>query len=135
VAAGRPIEAEDVRSAAKVALLGQTVVQNLFPYSDPVGEIIRLANVPFTVIGVLDSKGQSTWGQDQDDTVLIPLSTGNRSVFGTNKSGPGRIDGIVIKIRLGEDMTEAESQIRDLLRQRQRLKHDQEDTFVVRNLS
>ena len=135
LADGRPIEADDVRSAAKVALLGQTIVQNLFPYADPVGEVIRLANVPLTVIGVLAPKGQTTWGQDQDDTILIPLSTGNQSVFGTNKSGPGKIDGIVVKIRAGEDMREAESAIRDLLRQRQRLKPDQADTFVVRNLA
>src|SRR5439155_1609253 len=135
LAAGRPIAPEDIRGAARVALLGQTTVENLFPYTDPVGEIIRLANVPFTVIGVLGPKGQSTWGQDQDDTVLIPLSTGNQTVFGTTRSGPRRIDGIVIKIRPGEDMTEAESAIRDLLRQRHRLRPDQEDTFWVRNLS
>ena len=135
LAAGRPIAPEDIRGAARVALLGQTTVENLFPYTDPVGEIIRLANVPFTVIGVLGPKGQSTWGQDQDDTVLIPLSTGNQTVFGTTRSGPRRIDGIVIKIRPGEDMTEAESAIRDLLRQRHRLRSDQEDTFWVRNLS
>jgi putative ABC transport system permease protein len=135
LAAGRPIEVEDVRSAGKVALLGQTIVQNLFPYADPIGQIIRIANVPFAVIGVLKPKGQTTWGQDQDDTIVIPLSTGNQGVFGTNKSGPGKIDGIVIKTRPGEDMTQAESEIRDLLRQRQRLKPDQEDTFVVRNLS
>jgi len=67
--------------------------------------------------------------------VLIPLSTGNQTVFGTTRSGPRRIDGIVIKIRPGEDMTEAESAIRDLLRQRHRLRPDQEDTFWVRNLS
>ena len=67
--------------------------------------------------------------------MLIPLSTGNQTVFGTTRSGPRRIDGIVIKIRPGEDMTEAESAIRDLLRQRHRLRPDQEDTFWVRNLS
>jgi putative ABC transport system permease protein len=135
IAAGRPIEGEDVRGAAKVALLGQTTLQNLFPYADPLGQIIRLANVPFTIVGVLGPKGQSTWGQDQDDTVLIPLSTGNQSVFGVNKSGPGRIDGIVIKIRPGENMTLAESEIRNLLRQRHRIKPDAEEPFVVRNLA
>ena len=133
--AGRPLGPEDVHSAAKVALLGQTTIANVFPYTDPLGEIIRIRNVPFTVIGVLGPKGQSSWGQDQDDVVLIPLSTANRSVFGVNKSSPRGVNAIAIKIRPGDDMTEAESEIRALLRQRHRLKPDQEDDFWVRNLS
>src|SRR3989441_9477852 len=113
----------------------QTTIANVFPYTDPLGEIIRIRNVPFTVIGVLGPKGQSSWGQDQDDVVLIPLSTANRSVFGVNKSSPRGVNAIAIKIRPGDDMTEAESEIRALLRQRHRLKPDQEDDFWVRNLS
>src|SRR5439155_10920765 len=105
------------------------------PVTDPLGEIIRIRNIPFTVIGVLAPKGQSSWGQDQDDLVLIPLSTANRSVFGVSKSSPRGVNAIAIKIRPGDDMTEAESEIRALLRQRHRLKPDQEDDFWVRNLS
>ena len=84
VEAGRPITHEDVDTAAKVALVGQTTALNLFGGSDPVGEIIRIKKVPFTVVGVLGRKGQTTWGQDQDDTILIPLSTAKKKILGEN---------------------------------------------------
>ncbi len=74
VVSGRPLTQEDVDGATKSVLLGQTVTFNLFGDSDPVGQVIRIKNVPFNVVGVLDRKGQTTYGQDQDDTVLIPLS-------------------------------------------------------------
>src|SRR6202030_2387567 len=83
VAEGRPLSEEDERSAARVCLLGQTVVTNLFgEHTDPVGADIRVKNVDMQVIGVLAAKGQSGWGQDQDDVVLIPFSTAERKVLG-----------------------------------------------------
>src|SRR5512137_251823 len=82
VSAGRGIEQQDNDGAAKVCLLGQTVAENLFGSADPVGRIVRIKKVPFTVIGLLDRKGQSPQGQDQDDVIYIPLTTGQRKLFG-----------------------------------------------------
>jgi putative ABC transport system permease protein len=135
VVAGKSFTQEDQDGATKVALLGQTVVRNLFPDSDPVGQVIRIRKVPFTAVGVLDRKGQNTWGQDQDDIILIPLSTAKKKVMGVSQANARSVGAISIKIRDGEDMKEAEQQIRDLLRQRHRLQPYQEDDFWLRNLS
>jgi putative ABC transport system permease protein len=124
-----------VDGSTKVALLGQTTVQNLFADADPLGQIIRIKKVPFTVIGVLDRKGQNSWGQDQDDVILIPISTAKKKVLGRSPANPRAVSVISIKIHPGEDMAEAESQIRDLLRQRHRLQPFQDDDFWLRNLS
>ncbi|MBI4590272.1 MAG: ABC transporter permease [Candidatus Rokubacteria bacterium] len=135
VVAGKPFTQEDVDGATKVALLGQTVAFNLFGDSDPLGQVIRIRKVPFTVIGVLDRKGQNTWGQDQDDTILIPLSTAKKKVMGVSQANARSVGAISIKIRDAADMKEAEQQIRDLLRQRHRLQPYQDDDFWLRNLS
>src|SRR5207247_3511193 len=82
VEVGRPVLQEDVDGATKVALLGQTTALNLFGDADPIGQIIRIKKVPFTVVGLLSRKGQSSWGQDQDDVILIPLSTAKTKVLG-----------------------------------------------------
>jgi len=132
---GRAITTEDVDGATKVVLLGQTTAVNLFGDSDPIGQIIRVKNVPFTVVGLLSLKGQNSWGQDQDDVVLIPLSTAKKKVLGASRSNPRAVGSIFIKIRPDEDMGEAESQIRSLLRQRHRLQPMQDDDFFLRNLS
>ncbi|PYP39979.1 MAG: multidrug ABC transporter substrate-binding protein, partial [Gemmatimonadetes bacterium] len=79
VVAGNPFTEEDVDGATKVAVLGEVVAQNLFGDADPLGQVIRIRHVPFTVIGLLDRKGQSAWGQDQDDTILVPLSTAKKT--------------------------------------------------------
>ena len=132
---GRPIIPEDIDGATKVALLGQTTAANLFGDADPVDQIIRIKKVPFTVIGTLDRKGQNSWGQDQDDVLLIPISTAKKKVLGKSNSNPRAVQAISVKVRPGEDMVEAEGQLRDLLRQRHRLQPYQEDDFTVRNLS
>ncbi len=132
---GRPILPEDVEGATKVALLGQTTALNLFGESEPLGQIIRIKKVPFTVIGLLARKGQNSWGQDQDDIILIPLSTAKKKVLGASQANPRSVGAISIKIRPGEDMAEAEEQIRALLRQRHRLQAFQDDDFWLRNLS
>src|SRR5262249_33310823 len=133
--AGRPIQREDVDGATKVALIGQTAALNLFGESDPLGEIIRIKKVPFTVIGVLSRKGQTTWGQDQDDVVMIPLSTAKKKVLGVTQANSRSVNVISIRVQAGEDMNEAEAQIRMLLRDRHRLHPYQEDDFWIRNLS
>jgi putative ABC transport system permease protein len=135
VGSGRAFTPEDVAGATKVVLLGQTTMQNLFGDTDPLGQIVRIKKVPFTVIGVLDRKGQNSWGQDQDDIVVIPLTTAKKRVLGVSQANARSVGAISIKIRAGEDMVEAESQIRELLRQRHRLQPYQDDDFTVRNLS
>jgi putative ABC transport system permease protein len=132
---GRAFGPEDLDGATKVALLGQTTALNLFAEADPIGQIIRIKKVPFTVVGVLDRKGQNSWGQDQDDVAVIPLSTAKKKVLGKSNSNPRAVNAISIKIRPDENMSEAEGQIRELLRQRHRLQPYQDDDFWLRNLS
>ena len=135
VADGRAINPEDVEGATKIALLGQTTALNLFGESEPLGQIIRIKKVPFTVVAVLSRKGQNSWGQDQDDVILIPISTAKKKVLGASQANPRAVGSISIKIRPDEDMVEAENQIRALLRQRHRLQPFQDDDFWLRNLS
>ena len=132
---GRAVNPEDVEGATKIALLGQTTALNLFGESEPLGQIIRIKKVPFTVVAVLSRKGQNSWGQDQDDVILIPISTAKKKVLGVSKTNPRAVGSISIKIRPDEDMAEAENQIRALLRQRHRLQPFQDDDFWLRNLS
>jgi len=134
VAAGKPFTEDDGETATKVALLGQTVVHNLFPDADPVGQVIRIKHVPFDVIGVLERKGQSTFGQDQDDVILIPLPTAQK-IISSKKVKVGAVHAISIKVRDPGAMKEAEEQVRALLRQRHRLRQDEPDDFWLRNLS
>ncbi|HZP38227.1 MAG TPA: ABC transporter permease [Methylomirabilota bacterium] len=132
---GRLLTQEEVDAAAKVALIGQTVARNLFGDDDPLGQVIRIKKVPFTVIGVLDRKGQTTWGQDQDDQILIPLSTAKTKVIGGNQAKGRAVGSVSIKIREASLMKAAEEEIRALLRQRHKLQPSQDDDFNVRNLS
>ena len=135
VADGRLFSQEEVEGAAKVALIGQTVAGNLFGESDPLGQVIRIKNVPFGVIGVLQRKGQTTFGQDQDDTVLIPLSTAKRKVLGSSQANARAVGSIAVKVGDARAMPDAEQEIRSLLRQRHRLQTFQEDDFGIRNLT
>ena len=135
VATGRMLGSQDVDGAAKVAVLGDTVWHSLFGDSDPVGETIRIKKVPFTVIGVLEPKGQSAFGQDQDDLILIPLSTAKKKVLGISRSNPRSVGTISVRVRDAGLMAEAEEQIRTLLRQRHRLQIGQDDDFQVRVLA
>ena len=130
---GRPITLEDHKAAAKVVVLGQTVASKLFGADNPIGATIRISRVPFTVVGVLDVKGQNPWGQDQDDVVMVPLSTARRKLFGRIPGQARAVWVITVKLRQGEDRAEVEGQIRDLLRQRHRLQPDSEDDFDLRN--
>lgn len=133
LSAGRAFTEQDVKSATKVCMLGQTVVDNLFGDMNPIGQIIRIKKVPFTVIGVLGSKGQSPTGQDQDDTIYVPVTTAQKKLFGT--SFPGMIRIIMVKAKSAEDLSAAEKQINELLRQRHHLGQKQENDFTVRNLT
>jgi putative ABC transport system permease protein len=135
VVSGRWFTREELEGAAKVVLLGQTVAANVFSGGDPIGEVVRVKEVPLTVVGVLDRKGQSSWGQDQDDVVLIPITTANKRVLGPTHPLPTSVNAISVRVRDGEDMKAAEQQIKELLRARHRLQAWQDDDFWVRNLS
>ena len=133
LASGRPFTQQDVKSATKVCLLGQTVVDNLFGSQNPIGQTIRIKNVPFTVMGVLSIKGQSTQGQDQDDVIYVPVTTSQKKLFGTQF--PGMVRTIMVKARSAEDLSTAEQQITELLRQRHHIGQKQDSDFTVRNLT
>jgi putative ABC transport system permease protein len=135
IAAGRGFEPAEMTGAGKVALLGESVALNLFGGADPIGQVIRIRKVPFTVIGMLERKGQSLIGQDQDDVILMPISTARNRVLGGGTARHRGVGSAWIKVRDGEDMKEAEDQIRSLLRQRHRLQPGQDDDFTLRNLS
>ncbi|QRM20212.1 FtsX-like permease family protein [Dechloromonas sp. TW-R-39-2] len=123
----------DVRAATRVALIGKTVAENLFVDDDPVGKTIRIQQNPFVVIGVLGSKGQNLDGRDQDDTVIIPLTTAQRKVFGTPFLGSVRM--IMVQAESSEALPLAEKSVESLLRQRHRLREGMPNDFFTRNLS
>jgi len=135
VAQGKFFGQEDIDGFTKVAVLGRTVKESLFGDGDAVGQIIRIRKVPFTVVGVMAGKGQTTWGQDQDDTVIIPLSTAKKRVLGVSQANARFVGVIQVKVAAPELMADVEQQVTDLLRQRHRLQPYQENDFQVRNLS
>ncbi len=130
---GYPFSDSDVRSETRVALIGQTTADNLFGTDDPIGKTIRIQQSPFLVIGVLGRKGQNLDGRDQDDTVVIPLSTAQRKVFGT--PFPGSVRTMMVQAASAEAMPGVETSMIALLRQRHRLRDGQGDDFYVRNLT
>ncbi|MSO89190.1 MAG: FtsX-like permease family protein [Rhodospirillaceae bacterium] len=132
---GRALEVEDVRDIERVAWLGQTVLNNLFPDEDPVGTTVRIRNTPFIVAGTLVGKGQSGQGQDQDDIIVVPLSTAKKKLLGRPPADPRVVASITVKVAAGASMILAEERIRDLLRDRHQLQAFQEDDFILRNLA
>ncbi len=132
---GRMFEPEEIARGAQVALIGQTVARNLYGGIDPVGQELRVRNVPFRIIGIMSRKGQTTWGQDQDDVVFVPLNTGRQRVLGRNLANARAVGSIYVKVRDGEDMSAVEQEVKSLLRQRHRLQPGQEDDFSTRNLA
>ena len=133
VASGSFFTERHEKSGAKVAVLGQTVVRNLFGAGqDPIGTVVRIKNVPFKVIGVLGAKGQSSWGQDQDDVVMIPFSTAERRVMGAEILG--RVEMVYASARRTTDLPAAAAGITTALRQQHRIGRGQDDDFTVRTL-
>ena len=118
----------DVRN--RVAVIGSTVAANLFESVNPVGKKIRIGNAPYTIIGVLNSKGQSSGGQDQDDVVLIPLTTAQERLIGVTY-----VRSINVQVSEADKMDEVQNNIEKLLRQRHRIAAGAEDDFNVRNLT
>ena len=133
VEAGQGISDTDVRSAARVVVLGQVAKKELFGSEDPVGKTVRIKNLPFTVVGVAAGKGQSLSGRDQDDVAFVPLTTAQSKLFGV--PFPGTVGFIMARAKSSEVMDDAEAEIRQTLRQRHRLGERESDDFTVRNLS
>ena len=136
LASGRGFEPAELTGAGKVCLVGQTVVRQLFGNTDPLGQQIRIKRVPFTVVGVLENKGQSMMGTDQDDLIVLPIATARGRVLGAaNLAKQRAVSTIWVKVADGADTKVVEEQVRLLLRQRHRLQAGAEDDFSLRNLA
>jgi len=130
---GYAFSESDIRSATRVVVLGQTVAENLFGDEDPIGKTIRIKQSPYIVVGVLAKKGQSMMGDDQDDIAIVPLTTGQRKLFGSQFKDSVRM--IMVKAQSEEVMPKVENSINELLRDRHRIRSGADDDFTVRNLS
>ena len=134
VESGELFSDSDIRSANRVALVGKTVVENLFGDEiDPIGKTIRIKKSPFTILGVLESKGQSFDGRDQDDTIIVPITTAQRKLFGNQI--PGSVRMIMAQAKSEKYMGVAEEAISDLVRQRHNIRENAESDFSIRNLT
>jgi len=134
VESGELFSDADVRSANRVALVGKTVVENLFGDDiDPIGKTIRIKKSPFLIVGVLERKGQSFDGRDQDDTIIVPITTAQRKLFGNQI--PGSVRMIMAQAKSEKYMGVAEDGINDLIRQRHNIRENTESDFSVRNLT
>ena len=130
---GRDINASDVRQGAKVAVVGQTVVDKLFSGENPIGKAVRINKIPFTVVGVFEAKGLSAMGSDQDDFVLVPLTAAQRRLVRWKTAG--RIGNIYIKGVSMEALSYIQNETEALLRERHKIKPGDPDDFAVRNVS
>jgi putative ABC transport system permease protein len=130
---GQSFTKQDVDEATKVCLLGITVKENIFGESDAIGQVVRIKNVPFTVIGVLSQKGQTAAGHDQDNIVIVPLKTAQKRLFGMQF--PGMVMSMAVQIKELAKMKEAEDHINALLRQKHRIPANKENDFTVKNLT
>ncbi len=132
---GQFFTTQDVDAAAKTAVLGETVARNLFGDSDPTGQVVIIKNVPFTVSGVLTPKGQSPTGQDQDDVILLPISTATQKVLGANKANAKAVGSVMVQAVTPQAMDQAIQEMEALLRERHRILPGLEDDFSIRNLT
>ncbi|MBI3479734.1 MAG: ABC transporter permease [Nitrosomonadales bacterium] len=133
VVSGNAFTDSDVRSATRVALIGKTAAENLFGDEDPVGKTFRIRQSPFVVLGTLAAKGQSMDGRDQDDTILIPLTTAQRQVYGSQF--PGTVRMVMVQTTTQELMPAVEKSMTELLRQRHRIREGMDNDFFLRNLT
>ncbi|MFV9690887.1 MAG: ABC transporter permease [Desulfobacteria bacterium] len=131
ILSGRMFSADDVRYGAKVAVVGKTVAENLFQQMSPIGEIIRIKRIPFKVIGLLAEKGQSPMGTDQDDVILVPLTTARKRLLGKHSS----LRQITVSAENEALMKKAQEEITLLLRERHRIHSGKEDDFIIRNMA
>jgi len=133
---GRNFTDREVRSGGKVALVGQDIIENLFQESSPLGARIRIKNVPFTVIGTLQGKGESTFGRSQDDVIFIPISTARMRVSGrSDRSVPDIVGNIYLTVSTDLDMQIAEQDLNDFMRESRKIAPGGQDDFSIRNYS
>jgi putative ABC transport system permease protein len=135
LAGGRAFEAAEMQGSAKVAIIGQTVAQQLFGDEDPLDQVVRVKKVPVTIVGLLEKKGQNSMGQDQDDVVIVPISTFRNRIQGGGAGRLKRVNAISVKVREGQSMKAAEEGIKELLRQRFKVQPGADDPFSIRNLT
>ena len=135
LAEGRFFDQGEITRFGKVAILGKTVSSQLFGEDNPVGQVVRIRGIPFEIIGLMESKGQSSQGQDQDDVIFVPLTAGRNRLFGEPRGRIARVGTIMIKAQEGTDTQEVEARITELLRQRHRIQPGMENDFQVRNLT
>jgi putative ABC transport system permease protein len=134
VIAGRPFSSDEIQGSAKVALIGEVIHQELFGGKNPVGETIRVGNVPFTIVGLLDKKGEGAMGRNQDDLVFIPLSTAKSRVLGSVRGNSrDALDFIVVKVSDGAAVSRVRENLGPLLRQRHQLPKGAPDDFSIEN--
>ena len=133
---GRNFTDREIRSGGKVAILGQDIIEQLFDGGSPLGARIRIKNVPFTVIGTLQEKGESSWGSSQDDIIFIPISTARMRVSGrSDRSVPDLVGNIYLTVNLDRDMQIAEEELNEFMRELRKIAPGAQDDFSVRNFS
>ncbi len=132
---GRTFSSDEESGAAKVAVLGETIARTLFGGDDPVGATARIRRIPFTVIGVLAPKGQTTSGKDQDDIVITPLRTARTRVLGASPGKLDSVDTILVKTGDSDDVGAVQGEIESLLRERHRITQGHDDNFSIKNLA
>jgi putative ABC transport system permease protein len=130
---GREITEQDVAGARRVALVGLTVAKKLFGDNDPVGEVFRIRNVPFTVVGTLTAKGQTSFGHDHDDAIFVPMTTARSQLIGKHPLVPDQVGSISVKFQEGTNLLDAQEEIEQVMRQSRRVPPGDDDTFVVGN--
>ena len=132
---GRDLEPQEVRTGAKVAILGATVATELFGAGNAIGQTLRVKNVPFQVVGTLVAKGQSGMGSDQDDVVMMPLQAASGRVLGRASHRSDSVGVIFVSVAEAWMMDDVEQQMAAVLRQRHRISGEGQDTFTIRNMS
>ncbi len=136
VVMGREFTSQDISTGGRVAIIGGTVAEKLFgPGADPIGADIRITNVPFKIVGVLQSKGQTSFGRDQDDIILLPVTSARGRIVGRSQVVNDQVGQIYIKVDASADMAATQEEIEMVLRQRRRIQPGAEDDFSVRNLA
>jgi len=133
VAKGRYFDAREAASGAKVVVLGDTVANELFGAGDPLGATVRINNAPFQVLGVLSKKGQAG-GRDQDDVVMVPISTARSRLVG-RLGAPDQIGSLLVKVDPRYNIADVQTDIERVLRERRRIGADKENNFIIRNFA
>jgi len=133
---GRNFTEREIQSGGKVAIVGQDIVEKLFEGASPIGAHIRIKNVPFTVVGTLQAKGESSWGRSQDDVVFIPISTARMRVAGrSDRSVPDTVGNIYLTVNLDRNIQIAEEELAEFIRELRKIAPGAQDDFSVRNFS